>query len=83
MTSLPCKKFKKIFTLKRGHKGQFICIQKNIKLTAIIELRRDGRALVLLNTYCRCVLQLLLVVSIFLNVSDLLSYPNRAFPSKS
>ena len=31
MTSLSCKKFKRIFTLKQGHKGQFICIQKNIK----------------------------------------------------
>ena len=37
MTSLSCKKFKRIFTLKRGHKGQFICIQKNIKSAAIFE----------------------------------------------
>ena len=37
MTSLSCKKFKIIFTLKRGHEGQLICIQKNIKLAAIYE----------------------------------------------
>ena len=36
MTSLSCKKFKIIFTLKRGHEGQLICIQKNIKLMAAI-----------------------------------------------
>ena len=37
MTSLPCKKFKITFTLKRGHKGQFICLQKYIKSAAIYE----------------------------------------------
>ena len=37
MTSLSCKKFKRIFTLKRGHEGQLICIQKNIKSAAIYE----------------------------------------------
>ena len=37
MTSLSCKKFKRIFTLKRGHEGQLICIQKHIKLAAIYE----------------------------------------------
>ena len=31
------KKFKIIFTLKWGHEGQLICIQKNIKLAAIYE----------------------------------------------
>ena len=36
MTSLSCKKFKRIFTLKRGHKGQFICTQKNIKSHAVV-----------------------------------------------
>ena len=35
--SLSCKKFKIIFTLKRGHKGEFICIQKNIKSATIFE----------------------------------------------
>ena len=35
MTSFSCKKFKRMFTLKRGHKGQFKCIQKNIKSAAI------------------------------------------------
>ena len=37
ITSLSCKKLKIIFTLKRGDKGQFICIQKNIKSAAIFE----------------------------------------------
>ena len=31
MTALSCKKFKIILTLKRGYKGQFIRIEKNIK----------------------------------------------------
>ena len=35
MISLSCKKFKIIFTPKRGYKGRFICIQKNIKSVAI------------------------------------------------
>ena len=35
MTSLSLKKLKLFFTLKRGHKGQFICIQKNNKSAAI------------------------------------------------
>ena len=37
ITSLSCKKLKIIFTLKRGDKGQFLCIQKNIKSAAIFE----------------------------------------------
>ena len=32
----PLWKFKIIVTLKRGHKGQFICIQKNIKLLLLL-----------------------------------------------
>ena len=36
MTSLSCKKLNIVSTLKRGHKDQFICIQKNIKLAAFM-----------------------------------------------
>ena len=35
MTSLSLKKFKIIFTLKQGHKGQFMWIQTNIKSASI------------------------------------------------
>ena len=51
MTSLSCKKFKRIFTLKRGHQDQFICIQKNIKSAANFQ---QGLLLPLIIDYFAC-----------------------------
>ena len=66
MTSLSCKKFKIIFTLKRGHEGQLICIQKNIKLAAIYE---KGQYELFFNGNLREV-RLIDLILILLNLKD-------------